>query len=102
MNTVEVTIIIKPIYGRTRHQPRDLSEASTGERKHINTEEVGDQKQIIIIILLLLICNLLQLVEVMFRFGQGSSQAHKSSTISQDIVLILILIWLYVCFYRIR
>jgi hypothetical protein len=44
MRNVEVMIIIKSIYWRAKQQLRDKSQVSTGERKHVNTEEVNKQK----------------------------------------------------------
>jgi hypothetical protein len=45
MRNVKVMIIITSIYWSAWQQLRDKLQASTEERKHINTEEVNKQKQ---------------------------------------------------------
>jgi hypothetical protein len=45
MCNMRVIIVIKSIYWSARQQLRDKLQASTGERKHINTEEANKQNQ---------------------------------------------------------
>jgi hypothetical protein len=45
MRNVKVMLVFTSIYWIVRQQLRDKLQAITGERKHINTEEVNKQKQ---------------------------------------------------------